>query len=159
MKTTLVAASALAALSLAACGQKSTEPTSAAAAAGITLSEGWCRAAPKQATAASCFIVVTNGGPADDRLLGGQSSAAGEVQVHETYADGNILRMRAIDGLAIPASKSVTLAPGGNVVRLVGLTAPTVVGATLPVTLRFEQAGEKQVLFPVRVEATEDPAG
>ncbi|WGM38585.1 copper chaperone PCu(A)C [Caulobacter sp. NIBR1757] len=154
---TIVAATLMAALSLSACGQKDPEKA-AAAAAGITLSDGWCRATPKDATATSCFITITNGGPTDDRLLGGQSSAAAMVQVDETYADGNIMRMRAIEGLAVPASKAVTLVPGGNLVRLEGLTAPMVVGATIPVTLNFEAAGAKQVLFPVRIEAEVGPA-
>lgn len=105
----IIAASALLTLSAAACGKPAEDK--AQAAAGISITSGWCRASPQGATQASCFLTVTNGGPADDVLTGGKSSAAGEVQVHETYADGNILRMRAVKSLTVPAHKEVALAP------------------------------------------------
>lgn len=151
---TLIATTALVAFGLAACGKPAAEK--AQAAAGVAVSSAWCRASPQDATAASCFLTVSNGGPNDDVLSGGQSSTADEVQVHETYADGNILRMRAVKGVTVPARKDVVLAPGGYVIRLMGLKAPMVVGSTVPVTLQFQAAGDKQILFPVRVEADAD---
>jgi copper(I)-binding protein len=42
----------------------------------------------------------------------------------------------------VPAGATVTLAPGGLHLMFMGLTAPFVEGESVPVTLKFEKAGE-----------------
>jgi len=136
---------------LAACGDDSSEQ--ARAQEGLAVSDVWCRASPQGASTASCFATIANGSAAGDRLVGAESSAAKAMELQETYADGNVLRMRTVEAIAVPPRETVELAPGRYVLRLVDLKAPLVVGATVPARLRFERAGEQQVLFPVRIEA------
>ena len=54
------------------------------------------------------------------------------------------------NGLPIPAGQSVKLAPGSYHVRLVELKAPLKKGEKIPVTLKFEKAGEVNVTLDVR---------
>ena len=132
------------------CGDRNEQ---ARAQEGLAVTDVWCRASPQSASSASCFATIANGSAAGDRLVGAESSAANKVELQETYADGNILRMRAVEAIVLPPRETVQLAPGRYVLRLVELKAPLVVGASVPARLRFERAGEQQVLFPVRIEA------
>jgi len=145
-------APALAALLLlGACGGD--EQSEARAKEGLTLSNTWCRATPQGVTATSCFLTVANNSAREERLTGGASNAAETVQVHETFVDGNVMRMRPVDALTIPARGTVQLAPGSYVPRLNGLKSPAVAGGVIPTQLAFEQAGQQQILFPIRIEA------
>jgi copper(I)-binding protein len=65
--------------------------------------------------------------------------------------EGNVMKMRQIDRLALPAGKTVQLSPGGYHLMLLGLKAPLKAGDSFPLTLKFEKAGE--VTVKVRVEA------
>ena len=95
------------------------------------------------------FLSVQNSGSKADRLLGGSTPAAAAVEVHEMRMEGDVMRMREIKALELPAGKRVTLAPGGFHLMLVGLKAPLKVGDKVPVKLRFETAGEIDVVLQV----------
>src|ERR1700743_3441826 len=83
---------------------------------------------------------------AHDYQLGAMSPAADMVQVHEMKMDGDVMRMRELDhGLEIPAGATVTLAPGGYHLMMVGLKGPLKQGTTAPLTLVFEKAGSIDV--------------
>jgi copper(I)-binding protein len=72
--------------------------------------------------------------------------------------DGEVMRMREVAAIPVPARGSVTLQPGGLHLMLIGLTAPLVVGDTIPVTLRFERAGEMRVMLAVQAAGARAPA-
>jgi len=64
--------------------------------------------------------------------------------------DGEVLRMREVDGYEIPARGHFELRPGGPHLMLVDLRQPLKEGEKVPVTLRFKRAGEKTVHLEVR---------
>jgi hypothetical protein len=73
--------------------------------------------------------------------------------------DGSVMRMREVEkGLEIPASGSVTLAPGGYHLMMMGLKGPLKQGSTLPVTLVFEKAGAIDVELAVEAMGASHPA-
>lgn len=112
---------------------------------GPAVTDAWARATPPGASVAAAYLVVDNTGGAADRLLGVASTAADRVEVHETRREGEVMRMRKAEPLAIAAGERVSLAPGGLHVMLMGLRAPLRQGDRLPLVLRFERAGEIQV--------------
>ncbi len=95
----------------------------------------------------AAYMVIRNDGDTDDRLLSVRSDAAARIMVHvTTQTDTGVMQMRAADdGLLLPSHGQLLLAPGGTHVMLMGLTAPLVVGETVPVTLVFEVAGDVPV--------------
>jgi periplasmic copper chaperone A len=143
---------------LAACGQPaehaehSTE--TAAPAAGIEVRDAWASQTPGGVDVSAGYLVIANGGDADDRLVSASSSRAARVEIHEMVADGAVMRMRAVDALIIPAHGEVALAPGGQHLMFFGVTAPFTQGETIDVRLVFETAGEVAVSLPVRQGAT-----
>lgn len=110
----------------------------------------WARATAPTAPAGGGFLVIKNGGPTADRLVSARSAAAETVQVHEMKMDGNVMRMRELDkGLEIPAGATVTLAPGGFHLMMMGLKQPLKEGTAVPVTLVFEKAGSIDIELAV----------
>lgn len=108
----------------------------------LEIGNPWARATPPTAPAGGGYMTITNKGTAADRLVSVKSPAAGMTQIHEMKMEGNVMRMREIEGgLAIPPGGTVALAPGGFHLMLMGLRAPLKQGEKVPVTLVFEKAG------------------
>lgn len=119
----------------------------------LTISHPWSRAtAPNQKVGAVFMEISTKDGKAD-RLIGGSTPDAEKVEIHNHVMDGDVMRMRRIDGVEIPADGSVMLAPGGYHVMLIGLKAPLFEESVISLTLIFENAGT------VEIEAVVEAAG
>jgi copper(I)-binding protein len=91
------------------------------------------------------------------KLVGAASPAAGVTEVHEMKMEGNVMRMRAITALDLPAGQTVELKPGGYHVMLMDLKAALPKDTTVPITLMLRDArGAQQRLelsVPVRSSA------
>ncbi len=121
-------------------------PAFAQQAAPVEAQGAWARATPPHASTGAIYLTLTS--PAGDKLTGASSPVASTAGVHEMRMDGNIMRMRAIQGgLDLPAGKPVTLAPGGYHIMLEGLKAPLKPGQAVLVRLTFQKAP------PLEVEA------
>ncbi len=131
-------------------------PALARAQTPITIETPWTRAAGQGGQGAG-FITIRNAGAAD-RLLSASTPAAGRTELHTMIRDGDIMRMRALDAIAVPAGGAVTLAPGGLHIMLIGLTRPLAVGEQVPITLVFERAGTVTVDLAVQPAGARTPA-
>ena len=109
----------------------------------------WARATPPGAQTGAVYLTLV-GDDAPDRLLGGHTSAARELQIHtHVHADG-MMRMEQLPELEIPARETVEFRPHGLHLMLIGLSKPLVAGDELSITLDFERAGEMELSVPVR---------
>lgn len=113
----------------------------------LTIVDIWSRATTGKTGVV--YLTIRNDGDAD-RLVAASTNAAGKAQIHTTTRDGDIVRMRPVDGVDIPDHTKVVFKPGGLHVMLMGLKAPLVAGSSLPLKLRFEKAGEVTVAVTVR---------
>jgi copper(I)-binding protein len=118
---------------------------------GILVAHAWSRPAAAGRVGVAYFAIAT-GGPAD-RLVGLASPIADRAELHESYTEGGVSKMRAVDGLAIEPGKMVALAPGGYHVMLVGLKRALKPGDTFPLTLTFAHAAPLTTTVEVRVPA------
>lgn len=93
------------------------------------------------------YMRITNGTGQDDALLGAVVPGCGLVELHEMTMDGDVMRMRPVDGqrIPIPAGETVMLERGGLHVMCMEKTGTYVVGETVPVTLEFANAGTVEV--------------
>ncbi|MEQ1900059.1 MAG: copper chaperone PCu(A)C [Devosia sp.] len=124
--------------------------TSAITLGDLEITGPFTRATLPNAPVGAGFMVITNHGSADDRLVSASSPVAGITQIHEMKMEGDLMKMAELpDGLVIPARQSVTLAPGGFHVMFMDLKQPIVEGTTIPVTLTFENAGSIEVQLAV----------
>jgi len=116
----------------------------------IECSGAWSRPSPKTAGAGAVYVVIKNSGAEADRLIGAASSAAKTVELHESFMEGDVMKMRPVDGLDIPAKGTVELKPGSYHIMLIDLVEPLAVGQSVPVTLRFTKSGEITLQAEVR---------
>lgn len=115
-----------------------------------TVKDAWVRGTVAQQKATGLFAKITsvNGG----KLVAASSPIAGMVEVHEMVMEGNVMKMRPVPALELPAGKAVELKPGGYHVMLLELKRPLKAGDTVPVTLVVE--GKDGRRESVEVKAT-----
>lgn len=112
----------------------------------LEIGHPWARATPPTAPTGGGYLSVKNTGTEPDRLISISSPAAQTVQLHEMKMEGNVMRMRELDGpLEIKPGETVTLAPGGMHLMMMGLKGPLKQGEKVPLTLVFEKAGKIDV--------------
>lgn len=105
-------------------------------------------ASPAGAKAGGAYVSVENSGPAD-RLVAARAEVSERVEIHEHVMDNGVMKMRQVEGIALPEGGVIEMKPGGYHVMFMGLTAPLEEGATIPVTLVFESGAELAVEVPV----------
>ncbi len=123
----------------------------------LRLVNPWTRAAG-QGMQGGGFFVIRNTGATPDKLLAATSPAAGRLELHTHVRDGDVMRMRPVADIPVPANGEVTLQPGGLHLMLIGLTQPMNAGQSVPVTLRFERAGEVTIQLAVQAAGARQPA-
>jgi hypothetical protein len=126
----------------------------------VQVDGAWARAAVPGQQATGAFMTLM--APAGARLLGARSPAAGVVELHEMAMQGDVMKMRAVPALDLPAGQPVQLKPGGHHLMLMALKAPLPAGASVPLTLLLRDARgaeiEQAVQVPVRALAAPAPA-
>ncbi len=115
-------------LSLAACS----------AMAQVDITDAWVRATVQGQKATGAFMSLT--AKKATRLVGVKTDAAALAEVHEMSMDKDVMRMRPIPALELPAGKTVTLKPGSYHVMLMNLKEPLPVDSHVQLTLLFEDA-------------------
>ena len=130
--------------------------------AAVKVEGAWARASVQGQKGTGAFMRLTAQDGA--RLVRAESPAAGVTEVHEMKMDGDVMKMRAIPALDLPAGKTVELKPGGYHVMLMDLKQQVKEGDTVPLTLVIEGPDGKresvEVKAPVRaLNASAQPAG
>ncbi|VCU70342.1 hypothetical protein PIGHUM_02413 [Pigmentiphaga humi] len=122
----------------------------------IAIGHPWARATVAGQPAGGGFLKLTAGG-GGDTLLAVRSEVSARAELHTMKMDGDIMRMRQVDEIPVPAGQTVELKPGGYHIMFMQLKAPLKAGTSFPATLVFRKAGEVKVDF--KVEAAGAAAG
>ena len=133
----------------------------AAQSAAVKVEGAWARATVQGQKGTGAFMNIT--AKAGTRLVGVSSPVAGVAEVHEMKMENDIMKMRAVTALDLPAGQTVSLKPGGYHIMLMDLKAPLVKGRTVPMTLRFKDAkgveSKLDLVLPVGLAAPGAVAG
>lgn len=120
---------------------------------GVSIAHPWARATPKGAKVGAAYLEIKTDATTADRLIGAKSAVAGKVEIHTHIHEGDIMKMRRIDGIDVKPGASHVLKPSGDHVMLMDLNQPLKEGDVLKITLIFEKAGA------IDVDATVEPIG
>jgi len=112
----------------------------------------WVRLVPAAQKVTAAYMVIENAGAEDLVLRSAETGAAGVVEIHEMVHEGDVMKMRKIEELTVPAWGMVELKPGGLHLMLINLEKPLGEGDGLPLLLHFEGADKRKMA--VRVRAT-----
>jgi copper(I)-binding protein len=118
--------------------------------ADVTATDVWARATVPKQTATGAFMTLKS--TTDVTLVNAASPAANIVEVHEMRMKDNVMYMRAIDEVPLPAGKAVELKPGGYHVMLIELVKPLKAGDKVPITLTVRGPGSKEAKVNVVAE-------
>ena len=104
----------------------------------VEVKDAWARSTVPGQKASGAFMKLT--AREGTRLVGASSPVAGVTEVHEMKMEGDIMRMRAIAGLDLPAGQTVELKPGGYHVMLLDLKTALRKDSSIPLTLGLKYA-------------------
>lgn len=116
-------------------------------------SQVWSRAMPPTAPTGAVYFILHNPGNAPDRLLGVHTPRAKKAELHTHVHENDMMRMKQIDSIEVPAGGQVEFKPGSSHVMLFEMSAPLVAGERFPLTLEFEHAGEVTVEVSIQDQA------
>jgi copper(I)-binding protein len=95
------------------------------------------------------FMKIENDSAAADKLISASSSVSKSMELHTMSMDNNVMRMREVKSIDLPAKSKVELKPGGLHLMFIDLNKQLKAGDIIPVKLKFEKAGEVEVKFQV----------
>jgi hypothetical protein len=120
-----------------------------ATAPGLVVSDAWFRALPGTLPAGGYFT-LRNSGPKEAVLSGATSPACGSLMLHKSETKGGMAGMDMVGTLPVPAGGSVSFTPGGYHLMCMDAKPALKPGATVKVTLLFQDGGRLTTDFAVR---------
>lgn len=124
----------------------------------LRLDHPWARATAGPARSGAAFLTIHNSGAAD-RLLAASGEVAERIEFHTHRMEGDIIKMRRVEAVEVPAGGTARLQPGSYHIMLIGLDEPLKEGDRFPLTLTFEKAGETTVEVAVEGIGSMGPDG
>lgn len=128
---------------------------SAVAAESISIRHAWARATVAAQPVGAAYLEITSERGAT--LVDLHSDAADFVEMHTMSHEGDVMRMRRVERLPLPAGQAVQLAPGGTHLMLIGLKRPLRAGESVSLVLTLEDSAGRirmeHVTVPVRASA------
>lgn len=123
----------------------------------VEVKDAWVRASVPGQKATGAFMKLTSKEGA--RLVGAASPVAGVVEVHEMKMEGDVMKMRRVPALDLPAGKTVELKSGGYHVMMMDLKAALQKDSTVPLTLVFQDAKGVQSKVELKVPVSASAPG
>ena len=121
----------------------------AQAQAQVSVTAPWLRATvPAQKSTGAYMHLMSAGGA---RLIGVSSPVAGTVELHQMDMKGEMMKMRQVDGIDLPAGKGVNLTSGSYHIMLVGLKRQLKQGDAVDITLQVLGKNQKRESITIKV--------
>ncbi len=104
-------------------------------------------------TGAVFFQAIRNMGPVADKIVSARTPVAERVELHRMVMDGNVMRMREVSEILLPAGEGPSFQQGkadAYHLMLINLKQPLREGDRFPVWVRFQNAGELELMVSVQ---------
>jgi len=116
----------------------------------VEVKAAWVRGTVQGQTSSGAFMELKSTEGAT--VVGVEASVAAIVEMHEMKMAGNVMKMRAVSRIDLPAGKTVELKPGGYHVMLMGLKRTLKKGDIVPMKLRIEGKDKRVKTLEIRAE-------
>jgi copper(I)-binding protein len=124
--------------------------TSASAGDNLQVTDVWSRATPPMTEVGAAYFKVENGNSNADKLIGVASPIAERVEMHTHMMMDGMMMMHQLAAVEVPANGILEFKPGGNHIMLIGLEHSLLEGERFPLTLKFMNAGNVELIVTVR---------
>ena len=115
---------------LASAWAQASPPTAAAV---VKVEQAWVRPSVPGQQGTGGYMKLT--ARDSQKLVGASSPVAGVAEIHEMKMDGDVMTMKPVGALDLPAGRTVELKPGGLHLMLMDLKQPLAAGSRVPLTL------------------------
>lgn len=124
-----------------------------AAGATVQVADPYVRAVPAGQDQTAAYMILRNTGERDVALVKAESPAARAVELHTVISEGGMMKMRPVPKMEVKAGGETKLQPGGFHIMLIGMKEPLKEGASVSLTLNFDDGSKLGVTAPVRAAA------
>ncbi|MGF1751210.1 copper chaperone PCu(A)C [Vibrio cionasavignyae] len=118
--------------------------------AAIDVHDAYARATAPNATTSAVFATIENTSDNVRTLVKANSQAAAVVELHDVVMDGEVMQMRQVQNIEIPANGHVMLKPGNLHIMLLDINEPLKETQTIDVELTFANGEVQVVTVPVK---------
>ncbi len=130
-----------------------------ALAASVHITEAWAPPSLKGVKNGVAFVTIANDADQPDTLTGAETPSAASAELHTHEMQGDVMQMRAVKSITIPANETVAMQPGGLHIMLLQLNHELKEGDTVPLILHFEHTGDIKTEAKVRAHDVEPAHG
>jgi hypothetical protein len=112
-------------------------------------------------TGAMYIRSIHNTGKQADQLISARTPVAERVELHQMQMDNNVMKMRAVPAIDLPAQAELRMMHGsadGYHLMLINLKQPLKDGDRFSVWLQFKNSGEREVTVHVQTPKNSAPA-
>jgi periplasmic copper chaperone A len=125
------------------------------ASAQVQATGAWARGTVGGQTSTAVYMRLRSAQPAAVIAV---DSPLGLAELHQMNMDGDIMRMRSLKRLELPAGRTVELDPAGAHIMLTGLKRPLAKGDRVPLRLTIETGGKTRRIVDVAAEVRDPTA-
>lgn len=115
----------------------------------VSVTAPWVRATVPAQKSTGAYLHLQSATPA--RLVGVSSPVASATDMHKMEMEGDIMKMRKVDSIELPAGKGVNLASSTYHIMLVGLKRQLKEGDAISLTLVVQGKDKKRETITVKV--------
>ncbi|KYN81165.1 hypothetical protein ATY36_01660 [Vibrio cidicii] len=109
----------------------------------VMFNHPYARAMAPGAVNSAVFVELVNNSAQAQTIVAASTPAAGKVELHDVIKQGDVMQMRQIEGIEVPANGKTELKPGSLHIMLFDLAQQLKEGSEIEVTVTFA-SGEKQ---------------
>lgn len=124
--------------------------TFASASGDLMMHHPYARATPPNAPASAVFLTIMNHSDKDRTLVSASTPAAGKVELHDHIMEGDVMKMRQVKNIVIPANSNVVLKPGSLHIMMFELKHNFSEGSEIEVTANFADGESITFKAPVK---------
>ena len=116
----------------------------------IVIKNGWMQLGPSSQKNTAAFMVVENHSSKEIALLSASSDVCKVVELHKMENVNEMMKMKKVDSVTIPANGQTEFKPGGYHLMIIGLNRPLKDGEEVEIKLQFANAIQKTIRVPVK---------
>lgn len=122
----------------------------AQAATDVSAQHAYARATPPNAPTSAVFVEFENKGDTERVIVAASTSAAGKVELHDVIKEGDVMKMRQVEQITLPAQSTTVLKPGSLHIMLFQLAEPLVEGNEIDVEVTFANGDTQSFKAPIK---------
>ncbi|NVD08813.1 copper chaperone PCu(A)C [Vibrio sp. JPW-9-11-11] len=116
----------------------------------IMTHHAYARATPPNAPTSAVFLEIMNRGDNDRYIVSATTPAAAKVELHDVIKEGDVMKMRQIERIQVPAKGKAVLKPGSLHIMLFELQQPFVEGEQIDVQITFADGEQQTFSAPIK---------